>query len=219
MKAIKITQQLKDLNPKIGTVGTIKEGKLPKSFFSLNYNRGQRTDGYHVLDNSIHELDGFYDIVTPTITEYQRLVNLHFDTDHFTYDIEDFTQEEIDAHDQQKEDNEADSKYQEHLEKGLNFHRRSYKKVWKRVLKDRDTNNKLSKSKGRKLFRWFEPVWNNLKNGDFREAEKSVVKILVDNDTLLQTEPAMLNTIEWFVDLIHGYYDPSLNNGDNEYDL
>jgi len=117
------------------------------------------------------------------------------------------------------EDNEADEKYQEHLEKGLNYHRRSYKKVWKRVLKDSDTNNKLSRSKGRKLFRWFAPVWVHLKNGDFREAEKSIVAVLADNDTELQTETAMLNTVEWFVDLIHDYYDPSLSNGDNEYDL
>jgi hypothetical protein len=117
------------------------------------------------------------------------------------------------------EDNEADEKYQTHLEKGLGFHRRSYKKVWKRVNKDRDTNNKLTKSKGRKLFRWFEPVWNHLKNGDFREAEKAIKAVLVDNDTELQTEPAMLNTVQWFVDLIHTYYDSSLSNGDNDYDL
>ncbi len=117
------------------------------------------------------------------------------------------------------EDNEADEKYQTHLQKGLDFHRKSYKKVWKRVLKDSDSNNKLTKSKGRKLFRWFAPVWDNLKNGDFREAEKSIISVLVDNDTELQSEPAMLNTVQWFVDLIHNYYDPSLSNEDNDYDL
>ena len=131
------------------------------------------------------------------------------------YNIITLTSEELDG----LEDNEADQKYQEHLEKGLNYHRRSYKKVWKRVLKDSDSANKLTRSKGRKLFRWFAPVWENLKNGDFREAEKSIVAVLSDNDTELQTEPAMLNTVEWFVDLIHDYYDPSLSNGDNEYDL
>ncbi len=131
------------------------------------------------------------------------------------YNIVTLTSEELDG----LEDNEADEKYQTHLQKGLDFHRRSYKKVWKRVLKDSDSNNKLTRSKGRKLFRWFEPVWNNLKNGDFREAEKSIVSVLVDNDTELQAEPAMLNTVQWFADLIHNYYDPSLSNGDNDYDL
>ncbi len=101
MKAIIITQQLKDLNPNFGMVGTIRKGNLPKSFFSLNYNKGRRTDGYHTLDNSTHELDGFYNIVTPTITKHQRLVNLHFDTDRFTYDIEDFTADEITTNDRQ----------------------------------------------------------------------------------------------------------------------
>ena len=124
-------------------------------------------------------------------------------------------QDELDA----LEDGEADQKYETHLQKGLSFHRRSYKKVWKRVIKDSDANNKLSKAKGRKLFRWFEPVWQDLKNGDFREAEKSITAVLVDNDTELQTEPAMLNTVQWFVDLIRSYYDPSLSNGDNDYDL
>jgi hypothetical protein len=131
------------------------------------------------------------------------------------YNIVTLTEDELDD----LEDNEADEKYQAHLEKGLNFHRRSYKKVWKRVLKDRDSNNKLTRSKGRKLFRWFEPVWEDLKNGDFREAEKSITAVLLDNDTELQTEPEMLNTVQWFADLIRSYYDPSLSNGDNDYDL
>ncbi len=131
------------------------------------------------------------------------------------YTIVDLTEDELDV----VEDNQADEKYQSHLEKGLSFHRRSYKKVWKRVLKDRDSNNKLTRSKGRKLFRWFEPVWKDLKNGDFREAEKSIIAVLDDNSGELQTEPEMLNTVQWFVDLIHGYYDPSLSNGDNKYDL
>jgi hypothetical protein len=131
------------------------------------------------------------------------------------YNIVTLTEDELDD----LEDNEADEKYQAHLEKGLNFHRRSYKKVWKRVLKDRDSNNKLTRSKGRKLFRWFEPVWEDLKNGDFRESEKAITAVLVDNDTELQTEPEMLNTVQWFADLIRSYYDPSLSNGDNDYDL
>lgn len=162
-----------------------------------------------------------YDGLTEKIVKFEEITTdphpIYTDLNQYRigYNVVDLTSDELDDLD----DNEADGKYQTHLEKGLEFHRRSYKKVWKRVKKDRDSNNKLSKNKGRKLFRWFEPVWNHLKNGDFIEAEKAIKSVLVDNDTELQTQPEMLNTVEWFVDLIHTYYDSSLNNGDNDYDL
>ena len=102
MKAITITQELQDLNPKIGLVGSVREMNIPKSFFSLTYNNGQRTDGYTFLDDSIHDVDGFKDIVKPVITEYQRLLPLipaDFANNVFTHRIEDFTQVEIDEQD------------------------------------------------------------------------------------------------------------------------
>ncbi len=162
-----------------------------------------------------------YDALTERLERYEEITTdphpIYTELNQYRigYNIITLNQSELDT----LEDNEADEKYQSHLEKGLNYHRRSYKKVWKRVLKDSDSNNKLTRSKGRKLFRWFEPVWHNLKNGDFREAEKSIIAVLDDNSVELQTEPEMLNTVQWFVDLIHGYYDPSLSNSDNEYDL
>jgi len=162
-----------------------------------------------------------YDALTERLERYEEITTdphpIYTELNQYRigFNVITLNQSELDG----LEDNEADQKYQEHLEKGLNYHRRSYKKVWKRVNKDSDTNNKLTRAKGRKLFRWFAPVWVHLKNGDFREAEKSIVAVLADNDTELQTETAMLNTVEWFVDLIHDYYDPSLSNGDNEYDL
>ena len=105
MKAIIITQQLQGLNPKIGTVGTVREMNVPKTFYSLTYNNGQRTDGYTFLDASIHDADGFKDIVTPSITEYQRLLPLiptDFANNVFTRRTEDFTQTEIDEQDAAK---------------------------------------------------------------------------------------------------------------------
>ena len=69
MKAITVTKQIKDLNIPLkyflnNTVGSIKTfSTVPKSLFSPTYNIGLRTDGYHTLDNSIHEADGFFDVV------------------------------------------------------------------------------------------------------------------------------------------------------------
>lgn len=101
MKAIIITQELKDLNPNFGgNVNTIKTvNNLPRSFYSPTYNNGQRTDAYHTLDNAIHEADGFYDVINPSYnSSTQYLGNLYFDdiNSYFTYPVNDYTQEELD---------------------------------------------------------------------------------------------------------------------------
>jgi len=52
MKAIIITQEIKDLNPNLfkQDVGVIKKFKeIPKSLYSTIYFNRQRTDGYHIL--------------------------------------------------------------------------------------------------------------------------------------------------------------------------
>lgn len=100
MTAIEITQELKDLNISLfknDIVGEIKQLKeIPKIFFSPTYFNGQRTDGYHTLDVSIHEADGFYEVVEPVFdstTHY--LGSLFFDVDKFTYEVILLTTEEL----------------------------------------------------------------------------------------------------------------------------
>jgi len=91
MKAIKITQLLKDYNPLlfnalvIGTIYVFND--IPNSFVSPNYNAGQRTDGYHLLSNEIHKQDGFFDLITPEILENEKLGEIYFDEENqvFTY--------------------------------------------------------------------------------------------------------------------------------------
>lgn len=94
MKAIQITQQLKESNPELFIaveIGFIRQFSIvPNSFFSMNYNAGQRTDGYHLLDNEIHKQDGFLDLITPEINENQKLGEIFFNAvyNNFTYKIE-----------------------------------------------------------------------------------------------------------------------------------
>ena len=94
MKAIIITQEIKDSNPELYSgiaIGTIRQySEAPNSFFSSNYNQGQRTDGYHLLESSIHKLDGFLDLIIPEINDNQKLVEIIFDevNNNFTYHIE-----------------------------------------------------------------------------------------------------------------------------------
>ncbi len=80
---------------------------IPKSYVSNNYHSGQRTDGYHTLNNSIHEVDGFFDVVSPIIDDaIQKLGTLFFDSDKFTYPVEVKTQQEQDDYIQNQEDND-----------------------------------------------------------------------------------------------------------------
>jgi hypothetical protein len=102
MKAIIITQQLKDLNKDlfknnlVGQIRTLKE--IPKSFYSINYNIGQRTDGYQTLDNSIHESDGLFNYVEPVFNNLtQKLGDIYFNVNFFTKPVINLTQAEIDA--------------------------------------------------------------------------------------------------------------------------
>lgn len=101
MKAITVTQDIKNSNPNLFknyNVDSIRQMNIPKSFVSLNYNAGQRTDGYHTLDNTIHESDGFYDIIIPSYnSSTQKLGNLYFNNNHFTYTVVDKTDAEIQA--------------------------------------------------------------------------------------------------------------------------
>lgn len=103
MKAIIVTLELKNANTKLfinNEVGSIRQMKMPKSLVSLNYNAGQRTDGYHTLDNSIHEADGFYDVVTPAFdVATEKLGAIEWDAvnSYFTFPIVALTQEELDV--------------------------------------------------------------------------------------------------------------------------
>lgn len=114
MKAITITLELKLANEELlgnSTIGTIRIfNSIPRTFYSLTYNPGRRTDGYNTLDNSTHEADGFYDVITPSIDEAtQKLGALFFNTTDFTYPVVALTQPEIDARVEVIADSEAEA--------------------------------------------------------------------------------------------------------------
>jgi hypothetical protein len=112
MKAITVTTVLKQSNAEIfagQNVGAIRTfNNIPRTFSSLTYNTGQRTDGYNTLDNSTHEADGFYDVITPAYDlSIEKLGVLFFNTTNFTYPVIVLTQPEIDARVDGIEDNIA----------------------------------------------------------------------------------------------------------------
>lgn len=58
---------------------------------------GNRIDNYQMC-TELHELHGWVDYVVPEITEYQRLLDICYDSEKniVTHDVQDYTQEEID---------------------------------------------------------------------------------------------------------------------------
>ena len=94
MKAIKITQEIKDANSSIGTVGTWKVG-IPKSF------KFGKTSyiGYDTLTN-LHDGHGWKDLIEPTLGEnevYNGIVEVNEEP---TYAVRTLSAEEIEARDE-----------------------------------------------------------------------------------------------------------------------
>tara|TARA_R110000772_G_scaffold83227_1_gene176039 strand:+ start:1023 stop:1712 length:690 start_codon:yes stop_codon:yes gene_type:complete len=229
MKAIAITQELKDLNPSIfkqnvGVIKTLKE--IPKSFYSLTYINGRLTDGYHKLDNSVHEADGFYDLIEPDFNkETQRLGGIYFNVydvetpelvmvtvSEFTYTLLEKTEAEVVDYLENKEDSEAKSQIDKHNLRGLNLFGKCERKIWRRRFKDSDANNKLTQGEVRDLKKWFAPVYQWLILGNFQQAKQEISKVITNNQAELDLVQGMIGTATWFQTEILDYFD-------NKYDL
>ena len=102
--AIEITQDLKDANPifKDNEIGSIRRfGKLPQTFVINGLNT------HNIKSLPIEDLNaiGFYELITPSINaSLQYLGDIYFDVDKFTYEILDYTAEEIEARQSQIND-------------------------------------------------------------------------------------------------------------------
>ena len=91
MKAIKVTQELKDSNPKVfREVGSIYSGSVPKTFV-----RGEETVLGYDKREDLQGFDGWQIIFEPTIGDNRRRGALIEDGSDFTYEVIDLTEEEI----------------------------------------------------------------------------------------------------------------------------
>lgn len=217
-KAITVTDSLKNYNRnyfKNQSIGQIKKvNKIPQTFTgrALNWSR---TDGYNTLNDSIHKADGFHDVVTPAFDQAtQKLGDLFFDiaNEIFTYPIEDLTQEEIDALSESTDDLDAGIAFEYYTEEGDRLFKRTYKRIYRRVNKDNGLPNSLTKGQGRKLARWFQPVYEYLRNGNWFEANKIIDQIIIDRAQDMIDVQGIGTTINWLKDEIQNFVD-------NEYDL
>ena len=177
MIAITITQVIKDLNPdlfKNYEVGSIRQlSSIPKSFYSPTYFVGQRTDGYQTLID-IHEADGFFDVIQPTILDTQKRGVIFFDVDKFTYTVIDKTQQELDDEAQQAEDSDTSSnKHQQYKSDGIRDFDRAFALIHRRF-----DNGTITGTQAKALAEGLNPSLEPLYKGQWR-----LVKIYLDAET------------------------------------
>lgn len=170
MKAIIVTQYHKINNNELFSgipIGNIKTfDSIPKSFTSLNYNPNQRTDGYHTLGGEYPTLfkdDGFYDVIIPSIDETsEKLGDIYFDIDKFTYNVVNKTQEEIDNYQQEIEDNDNASVFNNNRKAdGVILFDRIMSEIERRFLNN-DISGQQAKTLESSLYPLIEPLYKGL---------------------------------------------------------
>jgi len=100
MKAIKITQKIKDQNNDSqyhfvminSKIGDIKELTIPTKFHVT-----EKVSGGYEHRTDLHEVDGIFDLIIPEILENQKLGEIYFNEENqvFTYQVLQLTVEEL----------------------------------------------------------------------------------------------------------------------------
>ncbi len=146
--------------------------------------------------------------VSNEITETPHPDYKHLDRYERFYNVVTLTSDELDD----LEDIEAQGKTQDHINEGGVLFAKCYGKIWRRIHKDRDSNNKLTRPQARSLMEWLQPTYLWLKAGNFHQAKKEINK---NNLQTLITDlniTGVTNTFDWFKSKIEDYFT-------NKYDL
>ena len=195
MKAIHITQAIFDKNKERLTgfaVGSVKKFTTLPDFW-VNPN-GSPTNSFHKASEARHELNGFFPYDNPTLTEYQSL-ELLIDTDfngtskEFEHRKRDWSQQEIDDHEQQKLDEDPTAKrYETRIADGY----KQFKRFVDHILREKDEGN-ITPQKALLSIATFEPAMQHLKDG-WQELTKQKVNALVLTEPFDITLQAMIIT-------------------------
>ena len=163
MKAIKITEELKDNNPKLfeGAVGDIVRVDVPKVF-----GKGDVIIfGYDTLTD-MHEQDGFKNLVTPEYdTDVEKLGNIVESGLNYTYEVLALTDEEI----KQRKENEAQSERLQKLEEEKT--RQADEVFQNKTEVDEILENETA-----------YPLWNNFDDGFSFEVDFKVRDFNIENE-------------------------------------
>ena len=149
--------------------GTVRKyGVLPLTFENiLNFRKAD----IQTINNK-----GFYEVIEPVITQYQRLIPLEvgdFSNSVWTHRIYDFTQQEIDDFDQAQLDSDSSAeKYSTRISDGQT----QYKRFVDKIIRDKD-NSVITGGQALNVILNFNEGMQYLKDG-FQEATKNVVQAI-----------------------------------------
>jgi len=166
--------------------GTVKTKSLPRIYeIIINFIKA---------DIATINSKGFYEVVIPTITQYQRLIPLEV-TDlvgnQFIQRVYDFTQAEIDAYDEQQETQTVQQLLDTFETDGIEF----YREVAVLVKKNYD-NGTITETQYKAVRVTLEPALRPLKLGDFDIAQDNINAITRPNGILGQLYDFVKNKID-----------------------
>ena len=143
-------------------IANIINGKI-ETFTNIP-NKWNNTLGYNYLDSSIHNEDGFKSIVEPqynSTTSYKGGLIYDEVNNVFTYEVIDFSVEQLAVNLTIKEESEDKSDFEMLERKGFNL----YEKTKERLIR-RNKKGLLTKLRAKKVREILHPVFLYLKNGD-----------------------------------------------------
>ena len=199
MKAITITTEIKNANTNLFnnfTVGSIRTfGSIPTSFAGVSKNY-QRTDMYQTLSNAIHEADGFYDVVTPTVDPaIEKLGAIFFNVTEFTYPIVAKTQQEQDNYTQQQEDaDQASQFFNQRIADGDIYIQRLNAFVYRKVV-----NAEITKAQAVTVLNFFYESIMPLKFGYFELANTKTTALVTANPDLIALKNKIISELTDYI--------------------
>lgn len=209
MKAILVTQELKDSNPKLFSDYEVDDTALLN--IPHKFNRGNRTFLGYELRADLQTEDGWGDLITPTYDDKtEKLGDIIPDGNNFTYEVITMTTQESEDYNEEKDENEAREKIDSYRLRGGELIEKTRTKMWGRIHLYSTGPMGLTKPQMAKVERWLKEVYFNLLTGNFRQAENEVLQVISDRDdvtgdsTLLEAA-GMLDTVEWLRDQILDY--------------
>jgi hypothetical protein len=167
----------------------IQIGNEIKTFNTIP-NKWNGTNGYNYEDASIHYIDGFRDVVEPqynSTTSYKGGMIYDAINNVFTYEVIDYTVEQLAANLLVKEDTEGKSNIDRLITRGTNLFTRTKERLVRRRKK-----GTITKARCKTVREILHPIFLLLRTGDIDIANDKAILIAVNANNSIETE------LTWF---------------------
>lgn len=159
----------------------------------------------HATEKQLYDW-GFREVIIPEITQYQRLGRIYFKEfiqltggtttgNYFTYQVQDFTQLEMDIIEDDELDSDESALLEDKYEKdGL----LAYKRIKNRIRRAKDTNH-ITKNQFNTIRRFIRPAILPITTGDWDIAKENLDSLSEPNNVKL------LNILKIVKDIVDNY--------------